>query len=382
MMRIALFTDTYIPQVNGVARTMKRLVDHLEKRQVEYALYMPETIEKLDRFESNIHTFASLPFFLYPECRIALPNVFKLRQQLTSFQPDLLHIATPFNVGLSGLQHGKKYGIPMVGSYHTHFDHYLHYYKLQFMSAWLWKYVKWFHQPFERTFVPSVETMRHLQKHGFQRLALWTRGVDCERFHPKQRHRSYASNLLPKDKAVLLYVGRLAPEKDLATLVAIMAQLPQELNEKIQWMIVGDGPSLPEMKKQCPTNVTFTGYLKGEELAAAYASADLFVFPSATETFGNVVLESFASGTPAIVADRGGVTEIVEHGKSGMICKAGDVHSFIQAIEHLLMNRSKRAEMGYEARQYALTQSWERIFDDLLEQYEQVIFHHKKRHLA
>ncbi|WP_026671708.1 glycosyltransferase family 4 protein [Alkalihalobacterium bogoriense] len=378
-MKIALFTDTYAPQVNGVSKTLQRLVNHFEHRNVAYQLFVPECIEKTDLFSTNIQTFFSLPFFLYPECRMAVPNPFIIRQQMNEFKPDLIHITTPFNIGLSGLHYGKKLNIPMVGSYHTHFDHYLKYYKLSLMSEWLWKYLRWFYSHFSKTFVPSHETKTHLLQKGFSNLDLWTRGVDCNQFQPQQKDNSIYERFKIKDKFILLYVGRMAPEKDLDTMREIMVKIPTPLKDKIHWIYVGDGPMLPEMKQEFSENVTYTGYLKGKDLASIYAVADLFVFPSTTETFGNVVLESLASGTPAIVANAGGVREIVQHHKTGMVCEAKNASSFISAIEQLLANQGKRLQMSYEARAYAKTQSWESIFDNLLQQYELVYYNSKSQ---
>lgn len=381
-MKLALFTDTFVPQVNGVARTLKRLVNHLDKRQIDYQLFVPDSIEKTDLFASNIQTFTSLPFFLYPECRMALPNVFKIRRNLELFEPDLIHITTPFNIGLSGLHYGKKHNIPMVGSYHTHFDHYLRYYKLTFMSEMLWKYLRWFYSGFEKTFVPSVETKNHLHLRGFSSIDIWSRGVDCSLYDPAKRKENDSLSAT-SSTYTLLYVGRMAPEKDLNTLCQVMKQLPQALREQIHWIFVGDGPMLPELKEEFQTaNVTFTGYLQGEALASVYAKADLFVFPSVTETFGNVVLEALASGTPAIVANKGGVKEIVQHGKTGMVCEAGQAESFVNAISQVLSQRTIRNQMGYDARAYAKTQSWDVIFDGLLQQYERAIFDKNKQRLA
>ncbi|WP_209123945.1 glycosyltransferase family 1 protein [Alkalihalobacillus sp. BA299] len=369
-MKIALFTDTFTPQVNGVARTLQRLVHHFEHRSVPYQLFVPETIQQSDVYSHHIHSFFSLPFFLYPECRMALPNPFTIRQQMDAFKPDLIHITTPFNIGLSGLHYGKKQNIPMVGSYHTHFDHYLKYYKLTFMSEWLWRFMKWFYSHFNKTFVPSQETKTHLARRGFTNIELWTRGVDCFQFSPKQKDDSLYKRFNIQKKYVLLYVGRMAPEKDLDTLKLVMQQLPEELRNEVHWIYVGDGPLFQEYKEHFTENITFTGYLAGSELSSIYALADLFVFPSTTETFGNVVLEALASGTPAIVANEGGVTEIVNHEQTGMICEAKNPQAFISSIEKLLSDDILRLQMSYEARKYARSQSWEAIFDNLLIQYE------------
>ncbi|WP_100373837.1 glycosyltransferase family 4 protein [Bacillus sp. FJAT-45037] len=383
-MKLALFSDTYSPQVNGVARTLTRLVSHLEKRQVNYQLFVPDQLDRRDPFSSNIHGFTSFPFFLYPECRVAWPNLIKMKKQLSSFDPTVIHVTTPFNIGLSGLHYSKKQGIPIVGSYHTHFDHYLEYYKLHFLSDVMWSYLRWFYASCEKIFVPSKETMEHLEEKGFKNIDIWSRGVDCHLFHPSKKEAFLYDVYKINRKFVLLYVGRMAPEKDLATLKNIMRRIPEALRDQIHWIYVGDGPMLFEMKQEFINDaVTFTGYLNGESLAAVYALADLFVFPSQTETFGNVVLESLAAGTPAIVANKGGVKEIVQHRKTGMICEAGHAQSFVESIVEVLSQPSKRLQMSYEARAYARTQSWDRIFDDLLIQYERTsLIQQKAQYLA
>lgn len=372
-MKIAIFSDTYFPQVNGVAQSLKRLTDHLEKRKIQYEIFAPE-INDAPSYP-NINQFFSLPFLLYPECRTVIANPKKIKAKLQQFQPDIIHIATPYMMGLYGLFSAKSLNIPVVSSYHTHFDQYLEYYKAPWLLPLLWKYLRWFHDATERTFVPTMETKKKLEDLGFQSLRIWTRGVDSSKFHPffdtKKVRRKY--NIT--QKYVLTYVGRFAPEKDLKTLNNIMEYLPSSYKENIHWLLVGDGPNFPEWKKKMCNldNITLTGYLKGEDLAEIYACADLFIFPSSTETFGNVVLESFASGTPAIVANEGGVKEIVQHNITGMICQKKNEHEFIGSIMELLRKEDIRNTMGKAARDYALKQSWESILDGLIEEYRNVL---------
>ncbi|MGG1598159.1 glycosyltransferase family 4 protein [Paenibacillus naphthalenovorans] len=371
-MRIALFSDTFWPQMNGVALTLKRLVEHLEKRNISLRIFVPKCTEE-DFFTSNILSFSSLPFILYPECRIALPNYFTIHSQLQQFQPDLIHIATPFNLGLCGLYYGRKYAIPHVASYHTHFDRYLNYYHLQFASSLLWRYIRWFHQSCLATFVPSVETAGQLEKHGIRGVALWKRGVDCRLFNPDKKTGLIREKYKIDERYIFLYVGRLAPEKDLDILLETMKKLPAYVSGNVRWLLVGDGPLLKDLKAEAPSNVTFTGYMKGENLAELYASADLFVFPSGTETFGNVVLESMASGTPVIGAKAGGVQEIIQHGKTGLLCPPRNSDAFANAITSMLEHPDRLWDFGQESRLYALSQSWEAIFDDLLLRYIEIL---------
>ncbi|AIE61685.1 glycosyltransferase family 4 protein [Bacillus methanolicus] len=378
-MRIALFSDTFYPQVNGVARTLKRLTDHMEKRGIEYEIFVPELEDGI--MYPNTHQFTSFPFLFYPECRTAIANPYNILKRVSDFSPDLVHIATPLTMGLYGIHAAKRLGIPMVASYHTHFDQYLKYYKLTWLSSLLWRYMKWFHTPFEKIFVPSSDTKEYLEERGFHNLSIWSRGVDCCLFNPEKKNQYLRNRYQIKERYILLYVGRLSLEKDLHTLYKIIEEMPAEFQKEIHWVIAGDGPSYKEVLDHVKDkkNATLTGYLDGEELAKAYAEADLFVFPSTTETFGNVVLEALASGTPAIVADSGGVTRIVQNNATGMICRAHDHEHFLETIQQLLIDEMKREKMGHSARTYALKQSWESIFDGLIEEYKEVIFKNKKK---
>ncbi|KIQ93996.1 GDP-mannose-dependent alpha-mannosyltransferase [Anoxybacillus thermarum] len=375
-MKVALFTDTFAPEVNGVARTLKRWVDFLESRGIDFRVFAPET--QTDDFSTNyIYHFKSFRFFLYPECRLAIPNMMTIRQQLEQFQPTLIHIATPFNIGLCGLHYAKKMNIPFVASYHTHFDQYLHYYNLDFLSHWFWRYTHWFHRSAEKIFVPSEETLNHLQQRGFTNLHIWSRGVDCSTFYPRENNESFRKTYHITERHIVLYVGRLAREKN----VDILIELAKQMSPSIRWVIVGDGPLKEHLKQQAPKNVTFTGFLNGEALAEAYAAADIFAFPSPTETFGNVVLESFASGTPVVCANRGGVTTIVTEQQTGLLRPPDDLNAWKEAIEYLLKDEQKRKQMGKCAREYAKTKDWNNIFIELLSHYEQVA-HKRFSHYA
>ncbi|MCC5800363.1 glycosyltransferase family 4 protein [Rossellomorea vietnamensis] len=374
-MRVALFTDTFYPQVNGVARTLKKLTDHYDKRRIEYKVFTPDLQHKGENYP-NVHSFTSFPFYLYPECRTAIVNPKTIRKQLMDFSPTLIHVTTPLTMGLYGIRGAKKLDLPLVASYHTHFDVYLNYYKMMWAAPLLWKYMKWFYSHADRILVPSEETRMHLVNQGFTDLSIWGRGVDCATFSPKKRNSSLREKFKIDKKYILLYVGRLAPEKDLDTLEKTIKHLPGEVKDRVQWLIVGDGPLKKElMDKTHGENVIFTGYLTGEELAETYASSDLFVFPSASETFGNVVLEALASGLPAVVADRGGVTNIVEHDHTGRVAEAHQYQSFIHHIIESL-DESRLTYMKRKALQMAERQSWDAIFEGLITEFREVSSFH------
>ncbi|MBM7704843.1 glycosyltransferase family 4 protein [Metabacillus iocasae] len=376
-MKVALFTDTFIPDVNGVAKTLAKLTNYFEHQKIDYQVFAPESINE-DLFSKQIHRFISLPFFLYPECRLALPNMLKIKTQLQEFQPDIIHIATPFNIGLCGLHYAKKMNIPIVGSYHTDFEQYLSYYDLNFLSPFLWKYMKWFHQPLERIFVPSQATKDHLQSKGFTNLSIWSRGVDHTLFHPHYDRFDVRIKYNIKKPYILTYVGRLAPEKNLNTFMEIAKSMPPHIRHKIHWLIVGDGPLKEQLQKESLEHMTFTGFLQGEHLAKVYAASDLFVFPSATETFGNVVLESLACGTPVVGANAGGVKTIVQQGRNGYLCNPNSVQEFVHHIVELLEDLHKRIHFGHQGRNYALTQTWDSIFERLLMEYEEALINRKQ----
>ncbi|WP_433745992.1 glycosyltransferase family 4 protein [Falsibacillus pallidus] len=372
-MKIALFTDTFFPQVNGVARTLKRYIDYLESQGIEYQVFVP-SIEDCPAYP-NIHQFASYPFFFYKECRTAvvLPRTVEVR--LKEFSPDIIHVATPLTMGLIGARLAKKLGIPAVASYHTHFDQYLEYFKLKWLSSIVWKYMKWFHDPFQRIFVPSQETYSYLLNRSFQNISIWSRGVDSDLYHPMKKTVKIREKYQLGDRKILLYVGRLSPEKDVEILNQVIQQFPESYKNQIHWLIVGDGPSRMEMQSKLAGHpVTFTGYLGGEELAEVYASSDLFVFPSASETFGNVVLEAMASGLPVITSNKGGVKNIVKHGKNGYMCPEKNVNEFIQSISDLLNNDRHATLMGMNARSYAEDQKWDVIFKSFLTELREIAF--------
>jgi glycosyltransferase involved in cell wall biosynthesis len=316
---------------------------------------------------------------LYRECRLAFPNVGQLKQSVEAFNPDIIHVATPFNLGLFAHHFGKKYHIPMVASYHTHFDDYLSYYHLDFLEKWLWKYMKWFHRPFAKVYVPSESTKAKLAFHDFHsNIDIWGRGVDHDFFTPQKRSTLIKKNYGITEKNIILYAGRIAPEKDIETVIKTYFNLPKSLFKNTHLIMAGDGPLLSELKEKYYKEITFTGFANSDKLAELYASSDIFMFPSATETFGNVVLEALASGVPVIGADKGGTKHLVIDDKTGYLCSPGDVASFTKACTALLTNNHLKAYMGHQARLQAITYSWEDIFTRLMASYSAVVAQKRK----
>ncbi|WP_199615471.1 glycosyltransferase family 4 protein [Paenibacillus alkalitolerans] len=377
-MRVALFTDTFLPDVNGVAKTLGRWANYLESQGIECKVFAPTGEQQPGAGSNVVERFFSIPFFLYPECKIAIPNPINIKKTLREFKPTIIHVATPFNLGLYGSHYARKHGVPLVASYHTHFDQYLAYYKLHWMEPMLWKYMTWFHADCSKVYVPSPSALEHLKGRGIPNLEVWGRGIHSERFHPDvDRDEVLRRHGVDPRKFVVLFVGRLAPEKSVDVLIEAFRRLPEHVRRNMELIIAGDGPLYKDLAAKYAgdggkSNVRLLGFVHGKRLSELYAASDVFLFPSATETFGNVVLESLASGTPVIGADAGGVKDNVRHGGTGLLCPPGDAGAFSRALLELYRNAGLRARLGSAGREYAMSQSWDRVFSRLLDSYRSV----------
>ncbi|MBO7744603.1 glycosyltransferase family 1 protein [Paenibacillus sp. MWE-103] len=372
-MRLALFTDTFAPEINGVARTLERWTNYLQARDVPCLVFAPDPASsKSPEASPFVERFASMPFFLYPECRLALPNPIHVRRALDAFRPTVIHVATPFNLGLFGIHYAKKHRIPLVASYHTHFDRYLAFYNIQWMVKMLWRYINWFHQDCRYIFVPSKSTLHDLKERGWdeKRLAVWTRGVDTKSYHPNvDKAQLLASHGLKNSPYIVFYAGRLAPEKNADVAISAFAKFRRDVCKDAVLVIAGDGPSSEQLKQQAlqeGVDAHFLGFTAMPELQQWYAAADVFLFPSSTETFGNVVLEAMACGAPVVCADTGGVTDTVRHEWNGLRCEPGSADSFAAALERLYRDESLRNRMRARGLAHSMRQSWDAIFDELL----------------
>lgn len=366
-MRIALFSDTYLPQVNGVSRTLARLVAHLRSRGDEVALVSP----RIDGNEAAVHVHIELPSFplpKYPELRLGLPMSRSLAKALTEFAPDVVHVATEFTAGWLGVNWAEANAVPLVSSFHTDYPAYLAGYGFAGLERAAWNYLRSFHEHAARTFCPSHATLAQLRAQGFHdRLAVWSRGVDATLFSPQRRCARVRAELAPGAERILLYVGRVAPEKRIDVAIDAYARIRARSDVPTALVVVGDGPATAALRG-APA-VRFTGYLHGDALADAYAAADVFLFPSDTETFGNVVLEAMASGLPVVCADRGGVTDSVRPGCNGLLAAAGDAGAFADATLRILEDDALRSVMAGAARSDAEARSWSAILDGLRAEY-------------
>ncbi len=369
-MRIAFFTDTFYPQINGVSNTLSYLSRYLRKKKIEHVFFAPDYgFESADCEGLPVTRFKGFCPVIYPECRIAFVPLKRATELLTEFAPDVVHIVTEASMGLAGLRAATALGIPVVMSYHTNFDQYLHFYHLTYFSQALWSYMKWFHSFALANLCPSRDTLESMRERGFQNLGIWSRGIDLERFGPSHFSPELRARLGARDKTVFLYVGRVSVEKGLDVLIRSIRSVSGVRGDEVQFWITGDGPYLNEMKAMDLPNVVFTGEKRGEDLAQVYASADAFVFPSGTETFGNVLLEAMASGLPAVCTDSGGVTDYTAGRENALVCRYRDPDSLSRAILDLL-DPALRSRIRHQALRTAKEKSWDSVFGTLMGHYE------------
>lgn len=369
-LRVALFSDTYLPQTNGVSRTLGRLVGHLSHRGHEVALVSPRL--GADQAEgTTLHCRVSgVPFPLYPELLLTRTPPRRQAGALEEFDPHVVHCATESVLGWWGRKWAMRTDRPLVTSFHTNFPAYAAEYRLGFLNGTAWRLLVRFHDPAFATLCPSRTTLEELRDRGFHdRVAIWSRGVDSGLFSPERRSQEVRERLAPGAEVVLLFVGRLAAEKRLDVLMEAWALLRARTSRRVTLLLVGDGPLGPELRKRNQPNVRLTGYLKGTELAAAYAAADIFAFPSDTETFGNVVTEAMASGIPVVGVAQGGVRDTVRHGVTGLLAPARDPAAFAERLLFLVEDDVERAEMGRRARLDAEGRNWETILDGVVDVY-------------
>jgi glycosyltransferase involved in cell wall biosynthesis len=367
-LRVALVTGSYNFIADGVALTLNRLVAYLESVGVEVLIIAP--VAKTAAFDhaGEVAPAPSAPFPFRNDYRLAFGLTPALRRRLEAFAPDIVHAATPDWLGYQALTFARARGIPAVASYHTRYETYLKDYGLGFLSDVLTEWLKRFYGGFDEVYAPSPSMIDSLIADGFaDNIALWGRGVDTQRFDPARRSGAFRARLGSDDEtSVIAYVGRLVREKRLDTLGQVSERIAH-LDHRL--LVVGDGPDRAMLEQAVP-HAFFTGFLTGEDLATAYASADIFLFPSDTETFGAVTLEAMASGLPAVCADATGSRSLVVPGVTGFLAPRGAAAVFAGHIETLARDPSLRRRMGAAARARSLSFTWDADMASLLARYE------------
>ncbi|WNG51506.1 glycosyltransferase family 1 protein [Archangium minus] len=370
-MRIAYFSEALLPLVDGVTLTLARLFETLEARQVDFRVFSAFSPPEDLRWAWRARRVGSLPFPLYRDYRMGLPPGGDVARELDAFRPQLIHVSTPSPMSLWAQRYARSRGIPVVSSFHTHFVAYLRYYGFGALEDTAWAFMRWFYSQCARVYVPTRRIMGELEAQGLRRCELWSRGVDAVRFSPAHRDEELRRSVGASDAVpLLLLVSRLVREKDLDELVGLSRRL-RARGHAFRLVLVGDGPMRAELQSLLP-EAWFVGHQTGEALARWYASADLFVFPSTTETFGNVVLESLASGVPAVVVDAGGPPELVREGHCGAVARPRDVEDLTHQVEALLRPEARRP-LSQRARAYALRRDTQAVNGALVDSYAQVI---------
>ena len=367
--RVALFTGAYNHIADGVSLTLNRLVAYLDRCGVQVRVFAPTVSDPPIEHAGRLVPVPSIALPGRKEYRMAFGLSRRARRELEAFDPNIIHIATPDFLGRAALRYAKRNGIDAVSSYHTHFSSYLKYYRLQFLTDRLWRYLQWFYGACEQVYVPSPSIADVLRSHGIARgLLYWPRGVDTDQFHPRHRSLEWRRSLgIDDDEVVVGFVSRLVWEKGLDVVEEVARRLRScACGHRI--LIVGDGPARAELEKRVPEAV-FTGYLGGTELATAYASTDVFLFPSATETFGNVTLEAMASGVPAVCADATGSNALVEPGETGFLAPPNDVVTFESYVRRLIEDADLRRQMSLASRERAKEYAWDAVLERMYRYY-------------
>jgi glycosyltransferase involved in cell wall biosynthesis len=363
-MKIALVTETWPPEINGVAMTLSRLTAGLRVRGHRVDLVRPRQAGDSagTAGESGDLLVPGVPIPFYRSLRMGLPAAGRLRARWRAERPDVVHVATEGPLGVAALRAARTLGLPVTSSFHTNFHAYGGHYGFRLLRGAALAYLRWFHNRTRLTLVPAGDLQARLAAGGFERLAVLSRGVDTELFSPERRSRDLRASWGADDSTpVAVYVGRLAPEKNLGLAVeAVLAMRARE--PALRFVLVGDGPGREALARRYP-EFHYAGMRRGEDLAAHYASADIGIFPSVTETFGNVVTEALAAGLVVLTYDYAAGREHVRDGVNGFAAPFDDVAAFVARARGLVAGRGRWPALRAEARRRALGLGWETIFD-------------------
>jgi glycosyltransferase involved in cell wall biosynthesis/predicted metal-dependent phosphoesterase TrpH len=370
-LRALVFTDT-LAETNGVAGTMRQLAGASARLSMPVSIVaagtgepQPGVLAVEAEWEAEIPGYESL--------RLRFPSPRDILELVEGEAPEVVHVATPGPVGACGLLAAKLLGLPIVGSWHTELGPYaLHLTRDQLIADAFERYIEWFYRQCDIVLAPTTTVAHGLAARGFaeDRLRVWGRGVDAELFTPLRRSEGLRARLALDGAPLLLYVGRISDEKRLQVLIDAFSLLAGDLPD-LRLVIVGDGPAREQLETAAPKGVAFLGELRGRELAQVYATADVFCFPSTTDTFGQVLLEAAAAGLPSVAADAGGAPELVRQGATGLLVPPNDPRAFARALDELVRDPSLRSRLGAAAREWALDWTWGRSHAQLLDAYRE-----------
>ena len=365
-MRVAIVAESFLPNVNGVSNSVLRVLEHLARTGHDAIVIAPDNPRgqaPAARDHNGVPVFR-MPSRMFPKVTslplgVPRPRMVKI---LREFDPHVVHLASPALLGWGGLQAARFLDIPTVAVYQTDVPGFADSYGIGVAARTAWAWFRYLHRHADRTLAPSTATMENLAAHRIPRVYKWARGVDVTGFAPSARNEALRRQWSPDGKPIIGFVGRLAPEKHVERLGA--------LGDDVQVVIVGEGVDEAKLQNALPTAV-FTGALYGADLAAAYASMDVFVHPGEHETFCQAVQEALASGLPVVAPDAGGPRDLVETGRTGMLLKVDEFEALLPgAVAHLLHARSRYSTA---ARRSVVQRTWPAICDELLAHYEAVV---------
>lgn len=377
-------TDTYPPQVNGVSVVTALSVDGLLRRGWNCAVVAPRYPARAHRSVGHLHgdppatnetvAVGSVPLPGYRDIRLACPAYLRVAALVRRFRPHLIHSATEFTLGRIGQMVARRYGIPLVSSYHTDFGRYAESYGAPWLRGTVSRYIARFHRRSARVYTPSHPAADELRALGIEDIEVWGRGVDIDVFHPRMRSLMLRDSWGSRDAFTFVHVGRLAAEKEVHVLLEAFARTSQLVPPgAVKLVIAGTGPAEPALRRSSPEGVQFLGILdRREALPQLYASGDAFVFASRTETLGLVVLEAMASGLPVVAAPAGGVADHLSDEENGLAYPAGDARAMAHQLVRLVVDRELCARLSRGARRTAAALGWDVELDRLDASYRSV----------
>lgn len=363
-LRVLVVAESFLPQVNGVTNSVRRVLEHLAAEGHRAELLAPTGPESYAGFPVTQARGAHLPF--YPDFRLGLETRRRLRHTMRRFRPDVVHIASPATLGYQAARAAAELGIPTVAVYQTDLVGFAARYDLPGGARAMAALTRRIHFSVDRTLVPSSASLRQLTELGISNTALWPRGVDQEMFHPAHRSEELRRELAPDGRLLVGYVGRLAPEKELE-LLAVLAHDP-----RYELVVVGGGPEEQRLRTLLP-GAHFLGVLQGQQLSAAYASLDVFVHTGRYETYCQSAQEALASGVPVVAPRAGGPIDVVADGVAGFLFRPGDADELAAHVDALASDGLLRGRMGLAARGSIGDRSWVAVNDALVEHYRDVI---------
>ena len=362
---ICVVSETYPPEVNGVASTLAHLVKSLVAQGHAVSVVRPHQrmADGLGcRCDFPVTLVRGLPLPGYRGLQFGLPARGVLRRSWTQHRPDVVYVATEGPLGWSAVRNAQRLGIPVFSGFHTNFPSFTKHYRVGWLKHFLFRYLCRFHNRTRGTLVPSVELCDRLQAHGFHNVSILGRGVDSQLFAPERRCAKLRSQWgISDNELVVLYVGRVAPEKNLGLAVAAYRAM-QRFNVSVKFVIVGDGPLCATLQKE-HADLIFCGVCKGKQLAKHYASADVFLFPSETETFGNVTLEAMASGLVVVAYNYAAAKMHIRHGKTGVLVPYGESKAFVDSAAKLAREPQALYTIRRQAREYVAALSWQCVVE-------------------